>query len=132
MCPPMWEAVGGGCMVAHEAASARPGVTRLVIVGHSLGGAVACQVAHHLHSDILPRLNERRPTGEIAGVLTLAAQLRGAQEVVGAGDAVVPPDSAQVLFDRAAAPAGVWIVPAGHDLYQAKAQVVARTTDWLA
>ena len=59
MCPPMWEAVGGGCMVAHEAASARPGVTRLVIVGHSLGGAVACQVAHHLHSDILPRLNER-------------------------------------------------------------------------
>ena len=42
--------------------SAGPGSTRIrpqVIVGHSLGGAVACQVAHHLHSDILPRLNER-------------------------------------------------------------------------
>jgi predicted alpha/beta-hydrolase family hydrolase len=143
MCPPLWEAIGGGCLVAHQACSEQEGLTRIVLVGHSMGGAVATQVAHQLHNAILPQLNERRPVGEVAGVLTFASQLRGAQDAVphlegvpklfvhGRHDAVVPSDSAEVLDRVAAPPSDHWIVEAGHDLYDAKAEVLAMAKEWL-
>ncbi|MBW3577716.1 MAG: dienelactone hydrolase family protein [Actinobacteria bacterium] len=107
----------------------RRGIERVALVGHSFGGAVVVRVAAR--------------TDAVVTVVTLATQSYGAEAVSGLGhrplllvhaanDRVLPAGASRSLAARASGPADVRILPsAGHDLLEARDEVLTLVSDWL-
>lgn len=113
---------------------AQHGADRVVLVGHSFGGAVVIEAA------------VRAPEGPgrpvVAGVVTLATQTAGAQHVGmiaprpillihGAADARLAPVCSQLLYEAAGEPRELLIIEgATHSLRQAREEVRRRVREF--
>lgn len=196
MFPSMSEGMRGGLLVVHHALariqdscrerhpeSPMPEI-RVILVGHSFGGAAALQCAKFLHTRILGPPGQvpapessgctsaedenagggsagdsetdetlactvERPAifsaARLVGLATLAAQFRGAVEVVasldesvakafvhGTEDAVLPVDTVHTLYEQAREPKELYVVEgAGHDMQPYKESVLSFLDDFL-
>jgi len=193
MFPSMSEGMRGGLLVVHHALSriqdacserhpeSPMPTVRVILVGHSFGGAAALQCAKFLHTRILgppgqipgaessaaqdagagggsdassetvepAACTSERPAifcaARLVGLATLAAQFRGAVEVVdsldesvakafvhGTQDAVLPVDTVHTLYEQACEPKELFVVEgAGHDMQPYKDSVLAFLDDFL-
>jgi pimeloyl-ACP methyl ester carboxylesterase len=102
---------------------------RVILVGHSFGGAVAINTA---------ALSEK-----VAGVVAMSSQLSGTERILqlaqrpllllhGAKDEVVPADCSRRLKEMAAGPVELKVYPdCGHGLDECRDRLDGDLTDWL-
>ena len=105
------------------------GYERIVAVGHSFGGAVAISVSRY--------------TTHVRAVVAMSSQSFGAEDVVllaprpillihGDRDGVIPPDTAQTIYDWAFEPKRLEMMAgADHGLREVRDEVRSLLLDWL-
>lgn len=105
------------------------GYERVAVVGHSFGGAVAISVSRY--------------STHVRAVVAMSSQSFGAEDVVlltprpillihGDRDGVIPPDTAQTIYDWAFEPKRlVMMAGADHGLREVRDDVRALLLDWL-
>ena len=105
------------------------GAERVVLVGHSFGGAVA------IRAGVLSPL--------VAGVVAMSSQLYGTEEVArlsprplllvhGMDDQVLEATASDIIYQRAAEPKRLVLYPgAGHALTQCRAELYDLLSEWI-
>ena len=122
----------GECLVdAMAAVTFLSGVghTRIALIGHSFGGAVA--------------INAGTLSPKVTTVIALSSQLAGAHVVGelapkplllihGGADTILSHESSEALYERAGEPKTIKILPGvGHGLAEAQDEVFALVSEWL-
>ncbi len=105
------------------------GADRVIVAGHSFGGAVAIRTAVVM-------------TGSVAGVVTFATQSAGAEVaggllgrplllIHGADDEILPPQCSEMVAAFAGSGELVVLPGTGHGLAGADDEIISRLDDWL-